>query len=135
MLHDPLVIDTCALRHKDFLAWLVHYRGRKILPSIAYCEFCFYMIVIRNKSIGDANFILKCSGIEVEDFTKNLGSLVAYHCREMEDPDFRENWRDFMIGAHASIAPIKLITDNIEDFSFLGDRVFEPHDFMKQARS
>lgn len=132
---DPLVIDTCALRHKDFLSWLVHYRGRKILPAVAYCEFCFHMVVLRRKTINDANYILRCSGIEVEDFTKNLGSNVAFNCRGMDEPDFRRDWRDYMIGAHASIAPLKLITDNIDHFTFLGDRVFEPHAFMKKEHS
>ena len=67
-------------------------------------------------------------GIEIEWFRQIEAQKAADI--GVNTGDFSENARDYMIGAHAYIAPWILITYNKRDFSFLGDRVKEPYEFM-----
>ena len=48
----------------------------------------------------------------------------------LETGDFKRNARDYMIAAHASIPPWVVVTNNIKDFSFLGDRAKTPQQIM-----
>ncbi len=39
----PIVIDTSAVSDANFRDWLYNYRGRKILPMVAFVEFSVYL--------------------------------------------------------------------------------------------
>lgn len=46
--------------------------------------------------------------------------------------DFKKNARDYFIGAHVYPPPRTLITDNIKDFWFIGDKwKYTPDEIMK----
>ncbi len=49
-----------------------------------------------------------------------------------ESDSFAEDFRDFMIGSHASIAPWIVVTYNVSDFHFLNGRAKSPDDFRKE---
>lgn len=126
---DPIVIDTNAMQDRGFRPWLYNYRGRKIFPLICFVELSVFLRS-RGRSIGAIKGLLKTLGVEIEPFHMKYAYIaietgVAFH-------DFKKNWRDHMIGAHAHTAPLRLITYNQKDFQFLGDRVMSPQDAMQK---
>ncbi len=125
----PIVIDTSAVSDANFREWLYNYRGRKILPMVAFVEFSVYLRS-RGKSQGQIVGLLARFGIEIEPF----GQAYAYRSIDtaVAARDFKKNWRDHMIAAHAHTAPLKLITYNVDDFSFLGNRVMSPTQAMAE---
>ena len=125
-MNEPLVLDTNALNNKDLMYWLRSYRGQIILPIIAYCEFCYYQTVLRGKTIKDIDRLLKSANIGIKNMTKKDAICVIDICQDILEPEFKKNWRDYMIGAFAHLPPHRLITENIDDFEFLGNRVIDP---------
>lgn len=132
-MSEPLILDTNALDNRDFMYWLRNYRGQVILPVIAYCEFCYYKCVLQGKSNRQVDALLRTASIEVRDMSKREAICVAENCRNIDEPDFKENWRDYMIGAFAHLPPHILVTDNIQDFTFLGRRVIKPITLMNKT--
>jgi predicted nucleic acid-binding protein len=47
------------------------------------------------------------------------------------DANWKRNWRDYMIAAHAVTQPYRLVTLNINDFRCLGARAMHPSDFQQ----
>ncbi len=125
-MNEPLVLDTNALNNKDLMYWLRSYRGQIILPIIAYCEFCFYQSVLRGKSIYEIDRLLNSANIGIRNMTKKDATCVIDICQDIDEPEFKKNWRDYMIGAFAHLPPHRLITENVDDFEFLGNRVIDP---------
>ncbi len=72
--------------------------------------------------------LLRRFGVEIEP----LGQSQAQAAVEtaVAAKDFKKSWRDHMIGGHAHTAPLKLVTHNVVDFAFLGNRVITPHQAM-----
>ena len=59
---------------------------------------------------------------------------TAIICHSLVDADWHKDWRDYMIGSFAYIPPHILVTKNLDDFVFLGDRVINPIDLMYPPR-
>lgn len=125
---DPIVIDTNALEDRDFRYWLVSYRGRKILPMVCFVEFAVFLRS-RGRSLGKIKGLIRSFGAEIEPFSQKHAQVAVETA--ILAGDFRKNWRDYMIAAHAHTAPLKLITYNTKDFQFLGRRVLTPQQARK----
>jgi len=126
-MKDPIVLDTCVFDDRDFIRRLRGYRGKKVLPAVAFCELLVYLMGKRGRTLEQVKKYLKAADITVEPF--RFGEAVKAAEIGIMTGDFKENARDIMIASHAAIAPWKLITFNKKDFSFLGDRVISPQEF------
>lgn len=123
-MSTPLVLDTCALTDRSFWPWLKKYHGRKVLPSIAYTEISVYFVGSRNKTQEQVDSMLNGLGITVEWY-RHVDARRAVEI-SLSNGDFSRNWRDYMIASHAYIAPWIVVTKNVKDFEWLGNRVKTP---------
>ena len=121
-MSDPLVLDTCAMYDRDLVFKLGKYHGGKILPAVAYMEYAHHMIMDKGKSPESISRTLKIAGIEIEQFNSVM-ALNTVRLAEGNIPDFKENVRDYMIAAHAFTAPRIIVTNNVDHFSYIRDRV------------
>ena len=127
---DRLMLDTCVLRDKDFIFWLVgkHY-GKISISSIAYTEH-IRQLLSNGKPIEQFELLLKKSKITVEPFDKHSAIIAATMMNE--DPKVCEtchnfNWADTMIYANLGNPPTRLVTWNTKDFPS-NDRVLSPNE-------
>ena len=128
---DRIVIDSCVIMNDgDMLRWLGRYRGDKIFPLMAYIE---YSIAKRRRGKSQADIdhsIKKIAKMEISHFTereaKNVIEIVTRYIDPADDRNFRDDWRDCVIASYAYVAPTKIVTYNVSDFNFLGDRVITP---------
>ena len=95
---------------------------------VAFVEFSVFLLH-RNKTQAEIEGLLRRFRVEIEWFKTDYGRHAA--STGFQNKDFRKNWRDHMIAAHAHTAPLVLITHNTNDFAFLGNRVMNPADAMK----
>lgn len=129
----PIIIDTNSLMEKGFFHWCRSYRERKVLPIIAYCEYCVGYLTTGRKTVEEIDRVLNKAGIEIKPMRNQEAIQTAQICgvvNSTKDPDFRNKWRDYMIGAYAINPPYLLVTNNIKDFKFLERRVVSPIDIM-----
>lgn len=122
---DPLVLDTNALADRSFREALATYTGLKRVPAVAYTELAV-LALARKGAIEPLDRILREVGIEVERFQWDEARTAAW--TGVEAGDFSENARDHLIGAHAASPPRILVSRNVDDFGFLGDRVLTPRE-------
>ena len=127
----PIILDNCVFRDGNFLNKLNKYHGRKIIPVIAYTELAVYFKLHKNKNRGYIDYFLGRFDIEIERMDANIAKMAVDCCRDGDD--FRDNFRDYLIGAHSFPAPRTLITNNVEDFPFVR-RKFEPYDFVNKYK-
>lgn len=131
MTLEPVVIDSCVFSSDtDFIHWLKGYHGKKVISSVTYAELQVYFISKKNKEPAFFDNIMRRSRIEVRWFRKDEALNTAYFGSNSDS--FAEDFRDFMIGSHASIAPWVVITNNVKDFYFLEDRVKLPNEFKME---
>jgi len=123
----PLVLDTCSLIDKDFRYWLRSYHDRKVLPSVVYLELSLYFR-FKNKPQTYVDQLIRTLGASIEWFRKKEAQRTIEIA--LETGDFKKNARDYMIAAHADIPPWIVVTDDVDHFSFLGDRVKTPRQIM-----
>jgi hypothetical protein len=116
-INDPLILDTCVFRDGSFLKKLEKYHGKKILPAVAYAEVCLYLIGKRHKKPAEVDYYINKLGIEVEWLTKTRAQYAALY--GIKGEDFKDNNRDYLIGAHAYPPPRTMITYNKKDFWFI----------------
>ena len=126
MANPPVVLDTCSFDDRGFIHWLARYRGEKAIPPVVYCELAV-IAVQRTGNTSKLDGLLRAAGIETTEMSRAHARRAAEFASE--DPDWRTNWRDYMIAAHAAYAPFRLVTFNIDDFRCLGARAMTPPDF------
>ena len=129
-MNVPLILDTNAISDAQFLNKIQKYHGRKILPAVAYAEVCVYFIGKKNKEQRYIDRLLRRIDIKVEPLDHHKAANAAL-CA-IEGKDFKENARDYLIGAHAYPAPRTMVTYNKKDFWFLGDQVYSPDEILKK---
>ncbi len=125
----PLVLDTNVLNDLSFQRALGSYHGPKLLPAVAYAELAVH-VLHRDDTLENLDNILRRAGVDVAWFrhghartAARTGALVG---------DFSENARDHLIAAHAVGPDRVLVTHNITDFTFLGDRALTPARAMER---
>lgn len=122
------------MRDKGFRAWLYDYRGRKILPAVAYVELAVYFRS-RHKTIGEVHGILNNLDVEIEPFqgqaAEAMVEILLAHGIMPGTGDYYKMWRDHSIAGHAHTAPLTVVTYNVADFAFLHPRVITPVDAMR----
>jgi predicted nucleic acid-binding protein len=119
----PLVLDTNTLSDTTFLHALREHHVLKLVPAVAYADASVH-ILNRDGSSRTFDHLLEEAGVEVERFERGHARTAAWSGSVMRD--FTENARDHMISAHAASPPRVLVTRNVDDFDFLGDRVVTP---------
>lgn len=127
-IKPPIVLDTNTFDRKDFLKWLTFYRQEKILPAVAYAELYVYLVGMKNRSQEQMDSLLRRLDIKFHRLERSqcvLGGEIGLQCG-----DFKKHWRDYLIAGHAYNPPYVIITDNIKDFDFLGDRVMTVDEAM-----
>lgn len=140
----PIVLDTCVLGDKDFLRRLSSFHGRKIISSISYMEFCYFLLSSGKDTDGFRD-LLKALGITIEHFgiknaDKAVGVRLEYgrtalvSCPEC-GKQIKADWCDLMIASHALDPPWIVVTKNVKDFDYLKDRVMSPQEFMERYGS
>jgi|GEM_PF-573381 len=146
--HPHLILDTCALRDKDFLRWLGKYNGNKSIPSVVYMEQLRQFLnngVVRpmdqyqgdNVEINAFDELLNASKIKVLPFEKkhavfaanvmNVQPRVCKSCNKF-------NWVDVMVSAYIGNGQF-VVTNNIDDFPVYAgyeDRILTPEEVKKR---
>ncbi|MBI2078985.1 MAG: hypothetical protein HYT80_11555 [Euryarchaeota archaeon] len=113
----------------DFRYWLQKYRGVKKLPVVAFVEFA--ALLQPKRSMAQIMGFIRAAGLYIEDLGLDLGHRAVASigfAQEGEVFDWVKDWRDHVIASHAHTAPVILVTDNVEDFGFLGNRVYSVQD-------
>ncbi len=131
MTRTPIILDTCALRDRDFVRWLRDYRGRKVLPTVAYAELLVFFIGTKGRTKEEVRRWLTATGIEIEPMTPFHAEKGAEN--GIAGGDFHDHAMDYLIGAHAHTPPLVMVTNNKKDFGFLGSRVWTPEELRKRA--
>lgn len=117
----PLVLDANSFSASGFRHWLGSYRGVKLLPAVAYAELGVHLGRVDPDAL-DAG--LARAGVEVEWLTADIARIAVE--LGLAGGEWERNARDYLIGAHAASPPRLLVTTNVKDFGFLGDRVRSP---------
>ena len=124
-----MIIDTCVFRDGAFIEAIKEYHGTKCISSITYTEMQVYLMGKKNKPSNYFDNILRKVNIDISTFTKHEALSAAKIGIVMEE--FKKNSRDYMIAAHAIMAPWIVITYNKKDFTYLRERVYDPEEFRR----
>ena len=118
-MNVKLVLDTCAMRDKDFVDWLMRRKsGDVCLPSVAYMELYRQTLGARRSVNGLKELIRKCN-IKILPFDKQNAEVAAgYMARNIKvcEKCNKLDWTDTMIYASVGNPPTIFVTANIEDF-------------------
>ena len=61
-MNVKLVLDTCAMRDRDFIQWLTQRKsGEVCLPSVAYMELYRQTIAGKRSAVGLSELLKKCN--------------------------------------------------------------------------
>lgn len=126
MPRPDLVVDANAFSSKDLWHWLPTYRGRKILPVIAFVEVGVHRAA--QGRLERFSAYLAESRIEVEWMRSAEGDRAI--AAALEFGDFGEHAHDYMIAGHVYGERV-LVTSNVKDFKFLAN-VVTPDEAMKR---
>ena len=129
-LKAPIVLDTNTFDRKDFLNWLKFYREEKNLPAVAYAELYVYFVGEKKQTQEGLDYLLRRLDIKFHHLGKThcvFGGEIG-----LERGDFEKHCRDYLIAGHAYNPPYIVITENIKDFDFLGDRVMTVDEAMSK---
>jgi predicted nucleic acid-binding protein len=137
--NPPIIIDTNVLSDTHFLHWLRMYRAEKIIPPIVYAEYAYHFLV-KGRDLSALDRALNAAQIRVGEMDKHHsahGANFAFICRQpycgdpSRDIQWLRTWRDSLIASFAAIPPFRMITNNIDDFNFLGERAMTPYEFKE----
>lgn len=115
MEKPALVLDANVLTDKRFLGWLRRYRGRKILPIVAFVEVGVHFRL--QERLDDLRGLLASASVEIE--WMRISEAESAIASAAKVGDFADNARDHIIGAHAAVAGRVFVTRNVRDFSHL----------------
>lgn len=118
-MNVKLVLDTCAVRNRDFVQWLIERTsGDVCIPSVAYME--LYRQTINNKrSIDSLLRLMRLCNIKVLPFDRHDAEVAAqYMARETKvcPACNKLDWTDTMIYASVGNPPTVFVTENVNDF-------------------
>lgn len=128
-MNVPLILDTCVFFDQSFLHKLRTYHGQKIIPVVAYVELSIRYIVDKKKDSNFVDRLLRKLDIKIERLDKNYAKNAVMCCNSGKD--FKENYRDFLIGAHAFPAPRTMVTNNKKDFYFVS-KVYDAYEMCQK---
>jgi predicted nucleic acid-binding protein len=111
------------------MKWLEGYHDKKILPPVAYAELA-YGFLKRYGTTERLDRALHWADIRIGRMEQLQASQAAEIAAAIENPDLKENFRDYMIAAFATIRPHLLITNDKGNFAFLEERVISPYELM-----
>ena len=123
-----IVLDTNIFNNKKFCEWLLESPEKKYLPAFAYLEYVYHNLKKGNsESMVDA--FLEQMNVSVVPFGKEEALTAALAA--IGRWDFKDNARDYSIGATAEKLSGLLITNNTKDFNWLKN-VTTPDEMLKK---
>ncbi len=135
-LNVKLVLDTCAMRNKDLLDWIVNRRsGDVCIPSVVYMELCRQTLA-RGKTIQSLKNLIDKSSIKILPFDKHTAEVAAEYMNRdtIVCPTCKKlDWTDTMIYASVGAPPTIFVTENVKDFpSDHSDYIMTPEQIMRR---
>ena len=125
----PLLLDACVFSDRDFSEWLEDYHGRKVIPTVAYTELCYYLSGKKGWSLGRIRGYLLGLGIEIIRYSPDDADRIMPVA--VQGGDFKQHKYDYMIASHGVFAPWIMVTNNIDHFYYLGSRVKTPREVKR----
>jgi len=123
-----MVLDTNIFNNKNFCEWLLKSSEDKYLPAFAYLEYLYHNFKKGNtESMVDT--FLEEMNISIVPFGKDEALTAALAA--IGRWDFKDNARDYSIGATAVRLKGQLVTYNIKDFKWL-ENVVTPEEILKK---
>lgn len=123
-----IVLDTNIFNNKKFCEWLLESTEKKYLPAFAYLEYLYHNLKKGNtESMVDT--FLEQMNITIIPFSKEEALVAAL--KAIGRWDFKDNARDYSIGATAEKLNGLLITNNTKDFKWL-ENVITPDEMLKK---
>ncbi len=123
-----LVLDTNVFNSKKFCDWLLTSKDVKYLPAFAYMEYLYHNLKKGNtESMVDT--FLEQMNISIVPFGKDDAAEAASGF--IGNWDFKDNARDYTIGATAIKLNAKLVTNNLEHFKWM-ENVVTPDEVLKK---
>ena len=123
-----IVLDTNIFNNKKFCEWLLESPEKKYLPAFAYLEYVYHNLKKGNsESMVDA--FLEQMNVSIVPFGKEEALKAALAA--IGRCDFKDNARDYSIGATAEKLNGLLITNNTKDFNWLKN-VKTPDEMLKK---
>lgn len=122
-----LALDTNVFNDKKFCKWLLNSDEEKYLSAVAYMEYVYHNLKKRNtESMVDA--FLEQMNVIIVPFGKDEAIEAAHG--SIGNWDFKENARDYAIGATAIKLNAQLVTNNIKHFEWM-EGVLTPENILK----
>lgn len=114
MGRPTLVLDANAFSSREFRYWLTTYKGRKILPMVAFVE-----VGVHEASQGRLErFRAYLMQAEIEIEWMRVAEAQQTIRLAVSTGGFADNARDYLIAGHVHGERI-LVTSNSRDFAFL----------------
>jgi predicted nucleic acid-binding protein len=123
-----IVLDTNIFNNKKFCEWLLESPEKKYLPAFAYLEYLYHNIKKGNTE-SMVDMFLEQMNVSVIPFRKEEALVAALGA--IGRWDFKDNARDYSIGATAEKLNGLLITNNTKDFNWLKN-VITPEELLKK---
>lgn len=123
-----LVLDTNVFNSKKFCDWLLTSKDVKYLPAFAYIEYLYHNLKKGNtESMVDT--LLEQMNISIVPFGKDDAAEAVRG--SIGNWDFKDNTRDYAIGATAIKLNVKLVTNNLKHFEWM-ENVVTPDDILEK---
>lgn len=127
-----IVVDTNILAHRDAVRWLSERMGAKYIPVVAYAESARY-VLRQGKSLHDHHaYLTQTLGLTVERMDDRHARVAAELAhRDGAEGGWHGNARDYFIAAHVAQSGRVLVTENIRDFTCLGEAAMRFRDAVE----
>jgi tRNA(fMet)-specific endonuclease VapC len=126
-----ICLDTNVFRDADnkrFFQWIRHRRIKAYVPAVSYQELSYHEIR-KFGSTAKLDAWLNAEDIVVTPFTQDQARTASIAARQRGD--FKENARDYAIGALAVENKMLMITNNKKHFNWIKD-VYTPAEIMEK---
>jgi hypothetical protein len=123
-----IVLDINIFNNKKFCEWLLKSPEKKYLPAFAYLEYLYHNLKKGNTE-SMVDMFSEQMNVSVIPFRKEDALVVALGA--IGRWDFKDNTRDYFIGATAGKLNGVLIINNRKDFNWLKN-VIMPDELLKK---
>ena len=130
-MYMEVCLDTNVFRdehNKRFFQWLRHKKIKAYVPAVSYQELSYHEIR-KFGSTAKLDSWLNAEDITVAPFTQDQARIASIGARQRGD--FKENARDYAIGAFAVESKMMMITNNKKHFNWIMD-VYTPAEIMEK---
>lgn len=128
-----MLLDTNTLSDLEFLNWLrTAEQTEKHMSTITLMEFAYHLIK-KGKGVGTLKAFKQLYSISASPYSEEAAVIAAQNAAGRWD--FKENARDYSIGATAMSLDAILITKNLRDFGWMPKgKVMDPRKFSENYK-